>query len=79
MKGLKIIDRYIQNTKEVLDMISGHVETGEKLPDELLNKLIDSKNYHSAMGMIRQLEFSLFDFLSIIQLKYPKNLLDVFK
>ena len=49
--------------KEVLDMISGHVETGEKLPDELLNKLIDSKNYHSAMGMIRQLEFSLFDFL----------------
>ena len=49
--------------KEVLDMISSHVETGEKLPDELLNKLLDSKNYHSAMGMIRQLEFSLFDFL----------------
>lgn len=47
---------------EVLAFISSNVETGEPLPKELLDKLLASKNYHSALAMLRQLEFSLFDF-----------------
>lgn len=47
---------------EVLAMISGHVETGEVLPAELLGKMIAAKNFQSAMGMLRQLEFATFDF-----------------
>ncbi|MGB0494982.1 MAG: M3 family metallopeptidase [Kangiellaceae bacterium] len=46
---------------EVIKKISGHYETGEPLPSELLNKLIKAKNFQSAMMMIRQLEFSIFD------------------
>ncbi|WP_275289268.1 oligopeptidase A [Halomonas elongata] len=48
--------------REGLDLIAGHVETGEPLPDELFDKLLAAKNFQSAMGMVRQLEFSLFDF-----------------
>jgi len=47
---------------EALALISGHVETGETLPTELLEKMLAAKNYNSALMMARQLEFSLFDF-----------------
>jgi len=47
---------------EALAFISGHFETGEPLPQEMLNKMLAAKNFQSAMQMLRQLEFSLFDF-----------------
>ena len=46
---------------EALALISGHYETGEPLPQELLDKMLAARNYQSAMQMMRQLEFSLFD------------------
>ena len=49
--------------KEGLAIISGHYETGEPLPEAMLNKLLAAKNFQSAMTMVRQLEFSLFDFM----------------
>ena len=48
--------------KEGLALISGHFETGEPLPEDKLEKLLAAKNFQSAMMMVRQLEFSLFDF-----------------
>lgn len=48
--------------REALDLISGHYETGEPLTDELFDKMMAARNFHSAMMMVRQLEFSLFDF-----------------
>lgn len=46
---------------EALAFISGHVDSGEPLPQALLDKMLAAKNFHSAMGTVRQLEFSLFD------------------
>lgn len=48
--------------EEGLALISGHHETGEPLPREMLDKLLAAKNFQSAMMMARQLEFALFDF-----------------
>lgn len=48
--------------KESLALISSHIETGAALPDELFNKMQAAKNFHAAMGLMRQLEFALFDF-----------------
>ncbi|WP_428819674.1 M3 family metallopeptidase [Microbulbifer sp. MCCC 1A16149] len=48
---------------EALAMIAGHHETGEPLPQELLEKMLAAKNFQSAMFTVRQLEFALFDFL----------------
>ncbi|SIS40842.1 oligopeptidase A [Neptunomonas antarctica] len=47
---------------EALDIISGHYQTGETLPVELLDKMLAAKNFQSALMMVRQLELSIFDF-----------------
>jgi len=47
--------------KEALAFISGHIDSGNPLPDHLLEKLIEARNFNSAMAMVRQLEFALFD------------------
>jgi oligopeptidase A len=47
---------------QALAIISSHYITGDALPADMLNKLIEAKNFQSAMAMVRQLEFSLFDF-----------------
>ncbi len=45
-----------------LALISGHFETGEPLPQDLLEKMLAAKNFQSGLMMARQIEFSLFDF-----------------
>ena len=47
---------------QALAFISGHYQTGEPLSQEMLDKMLAAKNYQSAMQMLRQLEFSIFDF-----------------
>jgi oligopeptidase A len=46
----------------ILSQFAFHYETGEQMPKELMRKIKSSKNFLSAMGMLRQLEFSIFDF-----------------
>lgn len=48
--------------REALAGMTRHKDSGVPLPDELYNKLIAAKNFQSAMAMLRQLEFALFDF-----------------
>ncbi|MEW7975146.1 MAG: oligopeptidase A [Candidatus Thiodiazotropha endolucinida] len=48
--------------KAALDLISGHIDTGDPIPDELYRRMYTAKNFQSAMQMVRQLEFALFDF-----------------
>ena len=45
-----------------LALISGHYETGDPLPQDLLDKMLAAKNFQSGLMMVRQIEFSLFDF-----------------
>ena len=47
---------------EALAIISGHYQSGEPLPQDLLDKMLAAKNFQSAMFLVRQLEFALFDF-----------------
>jgi oligopeptidase A len=47
--------------KDVVDLMSCHWQTGKKLPEDLYDKLVMSKNFQSAMQMLRQCEFSLWD------------------
>jgi oligopeptidase A len=47
---------------EIIPAISGHYEDGRPLPEDTLQRLIDSRNFQAAMAMVRQLELALFDF-----------------
>ncbi|MBI3873590.1 MAG: M3 family peptidase, partial [Arcobacter sp.] len=54
---------YFAYEKEILKMFAKHHKTNEILDDSLINKLIETRNYGSALATIRQVEFSLFDFI----------------
>ncbi|MFT5707132.1 MAG: oligopeptidase A [Oceanospirillaceae bacterium] len=58
---------------QALAIISGHYSTGEPLPANLLNKLLEARNFQSAMGMVRQLEFSIFDYRLHLEHKAGTN------
>jgi oligopeptidase A len=47
--------------REALDLIAGHFESGESIPDDLYARMIAAKNFLSGMQFVRQLEFSIFD------------------
>lgn len=49
-------------SKDVLRLFAKHFETKEVLDDEAINRIIKAKNFQSSLGMVRQIEFSLFDF-----------------
>ena len=48
--------------REALDLIAAHYQSGDAIPDELFNKMYAAKNFQAGMQMVRQIEFSLFDF-----------------
>lgn len=63
--AVEIASQFLENwtwEKESISFISGHYHSNEPLPDNLFNKMITAKNFQSAMQMVRQLEFALFDF-----------------
>ena len=57
--------------REGLDLMTAHVETGEPLPQAMFDKMLAAKNFQSAMQMMRQLEFALFDFRLHLELNNP--------
>ncbi len=65
----------------VLERCTGHVETGEPLPQALFDKLDASRHAGAALAMLRQLEFALFDFR--LHAEYepaaPANPLDILR
>ena len=48
--------------KTILKRFALHHKTNEVMSEELLNKIKETKNYQAALGILRQVEFSLFDF-----------------
>lgn len=62
--AVELPSQFLENwcwEKPALALFSGHYETAEPIPDELYEKMQRSRNFQSAMQMLRQIEFSLFD------------------
>ncbi|MCD7914027.1 MAG: M3 family metallopeptidase [Tannerellaceae bacterium] len=47
--------------KEFLDQIAVHYETGEKIPEELVQKLVNAANFNTGYLCCRQLSFGMLD------------------
>ncbi len=67
--------------REALDLFARHYQTGEALPQNLYHKMIAAKNYQSAMQMVRQLEFSIFDIKlhQVVKIETVEQIMQILK
>ncbi|MFK4873518.1 M3 family metallopeptidase [Novosphingobium sp. ZW T3_23] len=49
--------------RDVLTAMSGHYETGRRLPDDIYERLLATRHFQSGMSLVRQIELALFDML----------------
>ncbi len=62
--------------KECLDLFARHYQTGELIPKEYVDKLVESANYHEAYATVRQLSFGMLDMAYHFEAD-PKDIDDV--
>lgn len=63
--AIELPSQFMENfawSYEVLARCSAHHETGEPLPREIYDRLIDSRHAGAGLAMLRQIELGLFDF-----------------
>ena len=48
--------------RDALDLFARHYQSGEKLPNELFERMQAARHFQAALFLVRQLEFALFDF-----------------
>lgn len=63
--AVEIASQFFENwawEKASIDYFAKHYQSNNLIPDDLFQKMDRAKNFQSAMQMMRQLEFSLFDF-----------------
>ena len=63
--AVELPSQFMENfawTREGLDLIARHWQTGERLPDDLFERMLAARNFQSGLFLVRQLEFGLFDF-----------------
>jgi oligopeptidase A len=63
--AVELPSQFLENwcwEKPALDLMAKHWQSGAVLPDDLYERMQKARNFQSAMQMLRQLEFSLFDF-----------------
>jgi oligopeptidase A len=72
--AVELPSQFLENwcwEEQALGVISGHAETGEPIPAELVARLRGARNFQSGMQMLRQIEFALFDFR--LHLEYQRE------
>lgn len=63
--AVELPSQFLENwcwEREAVDLMSAHYESQAPLPEAMFTALSAAKHFQSAMQMLRQVEFSLFDF-----------------
>ncbi|GAB3790442.1 M3 family metallopeptidase [Dyella agri] len=63
--AVELPSQFMENfgwNREALDLFARHWQTGEKLPEELFQRMLAARHFHAGLFLVRQLEFALFDF-----------------
>ena len=68
--AVELPSQFMENfgwNREALDLFARHYQSGERLPDELFERMLAARHFHAGLFLVRQLEFALFDFLLHLQ------------
>ncbi|MEO6967785.1 MAG: M3 family metallopeptidase [Rhodanobacteraceae bacterium] len=63
--AVELPSQFMENfgwNREALDLFARHYLTGERLPDELHQRMLAARHFQAGLFLLRQLEFALFDF-----------------
>jgi len=63
--AVELPSQFLENwcwSREALDRLAGHYQTGEPLPEALYERMQAARHFQAGIQMVRQLEFGLFDF-----------------
>jgi oligopeptidase A len=63
--AVELPSQFMENwcwSREALDLLAGHYQTGEPLPEALHQRMLAAKHFQAGIFLARQLEFGLFDF-----------------
>lgn len=72
--AVELPSQFMENfgwNREALDLFAKHWETGERLPEQLFERMLAARHFHAGLFLVRQLEFALFDFL--LHLEYDPD------
>ncbi len=58
----QIMENWVKE-KEVLNIFAKHYESGENMPEELIQKTLDSENFRAATGFLRQVQLAKLDMM----------------
>lgn len=64
--AVELPSQFMENfgwNRESLNLFARHYQSGEPLPDELFQRMLDARHFHTGLFLCRQIEFALFDFL----------------
>ncbi len=62
--AVELPSQFMENwcwAREALEVLARHIDTGEGIPDALYQRMQAARNFQSALQLLRQLEFALFD------------------
>jgi oligopeptidase A len=62
--AVEVCSQFLENycwDKEVIKKLSSHAITKEPLPSKILDKMLESRKFQAAIGLMRQIQFGLFD------------------
>jgi oligopeptidase A len=63
--AVELPSQFMENfawNRQALDLFARHYKTGEALPAELFQRMLDARHFNAGLFLVRQLEFGLFDF-----------------
>lgn len=62
--AVELPSQFLENwcwEREALDLFARHIDSGEPLPEAMLDQLQRSRSYNAGLATLRQIEFALFD------------------
>ena len=62
--AVEVCSQFLENycwDANIIKSLSSHIETNQPLPNDLINKLLEARKFNGALGVLRQVQFGIFD------------------